>query len=669
MRTSTNPRWWLGLLVMAVCFASTATAQRTVTLRLNTATIPDTTLTTSEIEVRGCLNGCDDNNSALPGDDVIAWDDRTTLEPMNVGGDYWEVTFQVPDDDTLQFKYFSYQTEASGLNGWEGGGNHQLDGGMGDTTLTLHFFEQGDDRGDYDWRPFASKEDSVGVWFRVYGCTEESQGQGFNPDQSDFGVRGTPNNANSPEDWSSNITELARESQDDTQTGYLLYSGVAYYPADSTGKEYAYKFFLNGVDNGWESRDNRTFTLPAQDTTLHWVTFDDSPVTQCTTPPVTDDVIFVVDTDPLEQIGMFSRLRGDTLQVRGGFNGWDCDDPDDCLLDRVPGTTEFELEVPLTFVPESEQPFKFFIKYADAEFRSDFGSAPPSGWEEPITTQGANRTFAFEGDPNNDQVIIARFNDIFDENIIPDQTNVDVTFSVDMTAAIADANDPFNPATDSVWIDFTGDGIWAFTQGIPSTENDDGVLEFEIDHEFFLTDGDMDGVYTGTFTVEGPTYSGIQYKYAYGAGTDVSTEEGGDTNGPGRRRTRFIRPNMDSSWPATYSFEEESYQPTGDLPFERNPVSVEALEGTLPTQVALSDNYPNPFNPTTSFEYKLDQTAHVKVQVFDVLGRLVSTVVDGVQPASAYRVTFDASALASGTYLYRLEAAGQVITKKMILIK
>lgn len=89
----------------------------------------------------------------------------------------------------------------------------------------------------------------------------------------------------------------------------------------------------------------------------------------------------------------------------------------------------------------------------------------------------------------------------------------------------------------------------------------------------------------------------------------------------------------------------------------------------IPTQPTLSQNYPNPFNPTTSIQYTIPETGRVTLEVFNVLGQNVATLVNDVQQAGFYTVSFDANRLASGVYVYRLTAAGQVITRKMTLVK
>ncbi|MFV1883667.1 MAG: T9SS type A sorting domain-containing protein [Balneola sp.] len=92
-------------------------------------------------------------------------------------------------------------------------------------------------------------------------------------------------------------------------------------------------------------------------------------------------------------------------------------------------------------------------------------------------------------------------------------------------------------------------------------------------------------------------------------------------------------------------------------------------EFTTVKSIRLDQNYPNPFNPSTTISYSLDNTANVSLEVFDLMGRKVSTLVQGQQTAGEQTINFDASALASGIYIYRLVVGGQVLTKKMVLLK
>ena len=80
-------------------------------------------------------------------------------------------------------------------------------------------------------------------------------------------------------------------------------------------------------------------------------------------------------------------------------------------------------------------------------------------------------------------------------------------------------------------------------------------------------------------------------------------------------------------------------------------------------------NYPNPFNPLTCIQYSIAEAGEVSLKVYDLLGREVAIVVNQHQPPGNYEVVFDASHLASGIYLYRLEAGSYVASKKLALVR
>lgn len=84
---------------------------------------------------------------------------------------------------------------------------------------------------------------------------------------------------------------------------------------------------------------------------------------------------------------------------------------------------------------------------------------------------------------------------------------------------------------------------------------------------------------------------------------------------------------------------------------------------------SLNQNYPNPFNPTTNIVYQLAEKSFVQLNVYDVLGNLVSTLANGEFQAGNHTVTFDAAKLSSGVYYYTLKTNKAVITKKMMLVK
>jgi hypothetical protein len=95
----------------------------------------------------------------------------------------------------------------------------------------------------------------------------------------------------------------------------------------------------------------------------------------------------------------------------------------------------------------------------------------------------------------------------------------------------------------------------------------------------------------------------------------------------------------------------------------------EPTEPDLPGQFTLQQNYPNPFNPSTIISYDLPEAVQVRLEVFNMLGQRVATLINERKPAGAYQHSFDASALSSGTYLYRLRAGEYTETRKMMLLK
>lgn len=100
-----------------------------------------------------------------------------------------------------------------------------------------------------------------------------------------------------------------------------------------------------------------------------------------------------------------------------------------------------------------------------------------------------------------------------------------------------------------------------------------------------------------------------------------------------------------------------------------NPTNIVTKTEEYPLQYYLSQNHPNPFNPTTTIEYSLPSYEHVKIEVYDLLGREIITLVDEDKLAGSYKVEFDGSGLTSGIYFYKLQAGRYTEAKKLLLIK
>lgn len=102
---------------------------------------------------------------------------------------------------------------------------------------------------------------------------------------------------------------------------------------------------------------------------------------------------------------------------------------------------------------------------------------------------------------------------------------------------------------------------------------------------------------------------------------------------------------------------------------ENAPSTDTESEDALPNSVVLMASYPNPFNPTTTIPFSLAEAGAVRLEVFDVMGRHVATLLDEVRPAGDHSVRWAADGLPSGTYLCRLTAGSQIRTQMLTLMK
>ncbi len=104
------------------------------------------------------------------------------------------------------------------------------------------------------------------------------------------------------------------------------------------------------------------------------------------------------------------------------------------------------------------------------------------------------------------------------------------------------------------------------------------------------------------------------------------------------------------------------YEQTQDIPSHYRPTS-------LPDKFSLLQNYPNPFNARTTIQYTLAEESHVKLRVYNLLGQQVATLVNGLQPADEYNVSWETKTATSGIYIIHLEAQDFTLMRKMLLLK
>jgi hypothetical protein len=89
----------------------------------------------------------------------------------------------------------------------------------------------------------------------------------------------------------------------------------------------------------------------------------------------------------------------------------------------------------------------------------------------------------------------------------------------------------------------------------------------------------------------------------------------------------------------------------------------------IPTEYGMDQNYPNPFNPATQINYQLPEKNHVTLEIYDVLGNLVSTILDEEMDAGYHSIVWNASGLSSGVYFYTIRSGSFITTKKLVLLK
>jgi hypothetical protein len=157
--------------------------------------------------------------------------------------------------------------------------------------------------------------------------------------------------------------------------------------------------------------------------------------------------------------------------------------------------------------------------------------------------------------------------------------------------------------------------------------------------------------------------AGTVFGFEFDLGDDDGVPFSYRPDGPGGRETKL-------KWFGTSDVTEPVNWAGAELSSEEITVSaIDENNLTVVTSFMLEQNYPNPFNPVTQISYALPVNSPVQLNVYDLLGHQVATLVDATQNAGTHSVNFDASQLSSGIYFYSLISGSSIITRKMTVLK
>lgn len=499
--------------------------------------------------------------------------------------------------------------------------------------------------------------------------------------------------------WNSGQTELT-----DTD-GDKIYTGTATINA-TTGRDttFFYKFFAQpDPPIGWEddlptTSKNREFTLAAAQTTvtLPVVTFNKATTNGCTATTANYEIVFSVDMSVAKLNTAKFNPNTDIVTVAGSMDGWNASS--DTLR---PDRRNPDILTGIVNVNNFEYPNTVNYKYIIGKP----GEASPQGWEG-----GGNRTFQVTGqetdsDGNGRREVIVPvryFDDVGPSDVFTAQTTI--TLEVDLRPAFyylkdngrlpndTQTGEPVTTLT-GVWVNGpaanASDGLTTWPWG----PNDLGPLTTRrmLDN---TTQGDLvagDSIYTVQLTYPAGAAKKIVGKFgasAYDneavAGTDPNFDYNLATNGRYRvifgavrlqngRYTDVRGPVLPGSQTPSKAYDPYICIPSDSLSAMvlrrgcSSTVAAEPVDAPATSRFTVENVYPNPTTGATRLRYAIPVAQTVKVEVFDLLGRRLETVVDETQAAGTYDAVFDARGLTTGVYVYRISAGGQVQNRTFVV--
>ena len=657
------------LVILVVIFATFAFADVTVTYVANMSTLTGmgATDSTYAVQIRGSEVGpIADGGDTLWQNNFLTWGDDSQ-NATNVGGDYWELEVTYPDSMIgwrMAYKICYMDTVNEEGYHWEAnvdGGNRLFVLPTADTTLAVAYVNN-------NYNPPYTPSDSIDIFFRINMSAYES----YSADRGMNIVGGFPLNGSGTNMWTPDAYAMTQEGSSDFWS-YHLKLDPSFLPMTENYR------FVNGdtwddsenMNGSYGASENRRISLPAKDTTVAWVWWNDVPggVFEATD---TADLVFGVDMSKAVENNGFE--IGDTLQVRLGFE-LSSAEVLEVQMTHVGGTQMYSAtvnDVPLEFGEYLYYQYyliKDGVEQREVYYNFNYDGSTPSAAERRrvIIPDGSEEIADVSTSDGDDRRMpFFRNNSLLSQDVtvhvecdlrpafatvLAGKTLEDIQGSQDITSVSqitgVAMNGPFSNFGEGSWAGW-GTSLMSDTNRVMY---DDG------------THGDAtagDTIYTLTYMMSPDSDHTVGQECKFGInGGDNEGGEGGYGN------NHIV--NIDDSQAESYLYIAfGSINPTFYSDWTPTPgVGV----ADVPAEFKLAQNYPNPFNPTTTITFSLPTSADVKLNVFDMAGRHVKTLVNGHVNAGSYDVNFDASNLASGVYFYKLTSDNVNIVKKMVLMK
>jgi len=671
------------LIVVIALFVSYAiAADVTVTFRANTSTVQGVTDTSdvtpggaglTGVDLRGTVQSFGGGSDWTPGDNPM----------VSAGGDYWEYSITFPEASigtALEYKFGFNVLNLDGTvtSSWEGTSNRPLTVPTVDTVLPVDYVNS-------ETPPFDDVADSLDVYFRVNMSTNTD----FDP------ATQTVHMAGSLEGWSHSIV-MNREGTSSYYNYHWRGNAVAEAPV-----EVQYKYTLGDWSGTHESVDNRVINV-VQDTTIQWVFYNNI----MPKPFAASDTLasLTFSTDVSTAIASSGFTQGDTLIVKWGYGGTQTSVRTDTLTAGF--GTVYAVIIPNVGVDfESDGVFYQYYRIKNGiEYREIFYNFNYTGSDVSLAERRlddlAGATLAKVASDYNAYTI----SDIAVSNVsprrmpkfrnankicagCPDTNIIQWTYVLDLRPAYAQVTAGSTLEDIQGDIDITStdqiDALGVYMNG-PATVDQiqteswttwGGTLaqtEYKRMYDDGVTDFDAvagDKIFSNTYIYQSNnTELGQEFKFGIGGGDN----EGGYGN-------NHIE-NLNSSITNTTIFSafgsiDPNFYNAWDYDTNSPSLEVELTGGALPHQFSLGENYPNPFNPTTTVEFKLPIGADVKLNVYNLLGEKVATIFNSYAQPGNYKATWNGldlngNQVPSGTYLFELDA-GEYFhqVKKMTMMK